>query len=520
MSHPIDVGSVLGGRYKVTATVLTSHDQDLVLDGVDQVLNRPVSILVAGPDNTEQVAQSAREVATGERPGNVQVLDLGVTEAATYLITNHTSAADLLDLVVASHAPYVEPFFTDTLGSEIFGQARSHEPEPYDDEENVDAGYINYADNHPGQVDPHRSAAPPVVPRVPPVVPARPPVRPASAPAVGAASAGAAAGAAVAGAAARQQETAPQPVQPAENRPASGTGNTSAGPAEQASSNTPKVSLWSEDDYSYEDSGHEEAADAAPATRPDRAASAFPSIARKAAPAAAVPPGRATDDYYDDDDEPEREPRSMRWLVGGLLAVVLIAGLVFAVTNLGSLFKSGPEANPSPKTAITTGPNSGTPTQNPSSAPPAAPPVIENITRQGDFDFAATYDVDLVKAFDGNAASYWSDMEFATEGWGGLATDGVPLFVKLKSPATVSSVTLTQLGASGGNISVFTNDRPSMDGAKLVGTNSFTSTDLTMPLAEPVRAQYVIISIKTLPKLAAPKTRYSYGIRLAEIKIQ
>lgn len=65
MSHPIDVGSVLGGRYKVTATVLTSHDQDLVLDGVDQVLNRPVSILVAGPGNAEQVAQSAREVATG-----------------------------------------------------------------------------------------------------------------------------------------------------------------------------------------------------------------------------------------------------------------------------------------------------------------------------------------------------------------------------------------------------------------------------------------------------------------------
>ncbi|HSL38099.1 MAG TPA: ABC transporter substrate-binding protein, partial [Arthrobacter sp.] len=71
MSHPIDVGSVLGGRYKVTATVLTSHDQDLVLDGVDQVLNRAVSILVAGPDNADQVAQSAREVATGERPGHV-----------------------------------------------------------------------------------------------------------------------------------------------------------------------------------------------------------------------------------------------------------------------------------------------------------------------------------------------------------------------------------------------------------------------------------------------------------------
>ena len=161
MSHPIDVGSVLGGRYKVTATVLTSHDQDLVLDGVDQVLNRPVSILVAGPGNADQVAQSAREVATGERPGNVQILDLGVSDATTYLITNHTSAADLLDLVVSSNPPYVEPFFTDTLGSEIFGQARSHEPETYDglyDDEEVDAGYINY-----GQAQ-GATAQPPVSP--------------------------------------------------------------------------------------------------------------------------------------------------------------------------------------------------------------------------------------------------------------------------------------------------------------------------------------------------------------------
>jgi len=28
------------------------------------------------------------------------------------------------------------------------------------------------------------------------------------------------------------------------------------------------------------------------------------------------------------------------------------------------------------------------------------------------------------------------------------------------------------------------------------------------------------VSIKSLPKLAAPKTRYGYGIRLAEVKIQ
>ncbi|MDQ0680792.1 hypothetical protein QFZ30_004174 [Arthrobacter pascens] len=540
MSHPIDVGSVLGGRYKVTATVLTSHDHDLVLDGVDQVLNRPVSILVAGPDNTEQVAQSAREVATGERPGHVQVLDLGVSEAATYLITNHTSAADLLDLVVAAHPPYVEPFFTDTLGSEIFGQQRSHEPEPYDDEENVDAGYINYAGNHQSQVDPYRSAQP--------VVPPRPPARPTSAPASGAAGTGAAGTAAGAGAAAGagraavgeaesrdddaaepsaaespaglQAPTAPQPKQSAGGQtdvPASGT----AGPEDGRGSGSPKVSLWSEDDYlsspGDQDATYGDSANAGQPREQERSARNFPAFARSTAAGAAVPPAAGTGDF--DDDEPEREPRSMRWLVGGLLAVVLVAGLVFAVTNLGSLFKADPQANTTPGASNSAPADPGTagPTN---SARPAAPPAIESITRQGNFDFAATYDVDLVKAYDGNPASYWSDMEFATENWGGLATGGVPLIIKLKDPATVSSVTLTQLGASGGNVSVFTNDRPSLDGARQVGTNSFTSTDLTMPLAEPVEAEYVIVSIKSLPKLAAPKTRYGYGIRLAEIKIQ
>ncbi|RAX17605.1 ABC transporter substrate-binding protein [Pseudarthrobacter sp. AG30] len=538
MSNPIDVGSVLGGRYKVTATVLASHDHDLVLDGVDQVLNRPVSILVAGPENTEQVAQSAREVATGERPGTVQVLDLGVTEDTTYLITNHTSAADLLDLVVASNPPYVEPFFTDTLGSEIFGQARSHEPEPYDEEDNVDAGYINYADSHPSQVDPYPSA---------PAAPPRPTVRPASqAPAVppgsgrtgaaGAAAAGAGAAAASAASAGRRpadldpDATAAQPVQPAAehagfepaNTADTDTGpndTTQAHPQQSVSDGKPKVSLWSDDDYaqSGDDDDHQDG-DAPQEPRSGNGRSAL--FARAAAPAAA---GTAFADRDDDNDhdESDDQPRSMRWLVGGLLAVVLIAGLIFAVTNLGSLFTPGqPQAKSTPPASTSAPQASASATQAAPSAPPAVPPAIESVTRQGNFDFAATFDGDLVKAYDGNNASYWSDMEFATENWGGLAPQGVPLVVKLKSKATVSSITLSQLGGSGGNITVYTNDQPSLDGAKSIGTSSFTSTDLNMPLPEPVQAQYVLVSINSLPKLAAPKTRYGYGLRLAEIKVQ
>lgn len=530
MSHPIDVGSVLGGRYKVTATVLTSHDQDLVLDGVDQVLNRPVSILVAGHGNADQVAQSAREVATGERPGSVQILDLGVSDATTYLITNHTSAADLLDLVVASHAPYVEPFFTDTLGSEIFGQPRSKEPETYDglyDDEEVDAGVINYHNVKPAT--PQRPATQPSAPPRPTRPASAPASPPSSAPSerTGASAAGAAAGAAGFGAAAASglgsangaspaprtaaqpeavsspaQSTVSQPVSAGNSRPKTVTGP-AAGPA-QSPAESPKVSLWAEDDYDY------------PAGSDNDSYDADGSDAR----GNYVPAGSTQDadtDYYD--DEPKREPRSMRWLVGGLLAAVLIVGLVFAVGNLGSLFKPEPKADSTQEPVATAPQASGEPTQTENAAP-AGPPAVEGVTRLGNFDFAATYDGDLSKTFDGNAASYWSDMEFATDNWGGLATDGVSLVAKLKSPSRISSITLSQLGASGGSISVLTNDRPSLDGAKQVGTNSFTSPDLTIPLSEPVNAQYVIVSIKTLPKLATPKTRFGYGLRLAEIKVQ
>jgi hypothetical protein len=534
VSHPIDVGSVLGGRYKVTATVLSSHDQDLVLDGVDQVLNRAVSILVAGPDNADQVAQSAREVATGERPGSVQILDLGVSDDTTYLITNHTSAADLLDLVVSSNPPYVEPFFTDTLGSEIFGQPRSHEPETYDglynEEEEVDAGYINYAQKQQPSAQSQKAK-----PAVPPVSPARPPLRPAS-PSAGAGAGagadsaaelgGAAAGGAGAAAAAFQAKspktapqeaapdaTAPQPVQ--EGSPTSVARDSTPPSAAEK----PKVSLWSDEDYEHRahdsgqasGTGHAPAA-AAAAAPADRSPGFFPGTARGS-------DSTADDEYYGKDGEPQREPRSMRWLVGGLLAAVLVVGLFLAVTNLGSLFQTSPES-----TAGGTS-SSGTPGSTPSAGPSgtakpvAGPPAIEGVTRLGNFDFAGTYDGDLVKTFDGNAASYWSEMEFATDNWGGLATE-VPLVVNLESPAEVSSVTLSQLGASGGSISVYTNDRPSLDGAKQVGSNSFTSPDLIMPLQEPVTAQYVVVSIKTLPKLAAPKTRYGFGLRLAEIKVQ
>ncbi|GAP53867.1 hypothetical protein AHiyo6_04320, partial [Arthrobacter sp. Hiyo6] len=84
---------------------------------------------------------------------------------------------------------------------------------------------------------------------------------------------------------------------------------------------------------------HAQGAPAPSRSTGERAAGTFPAFART---------GNDETDEYDDDEPSEREPRSMRWLVGGLLAAVLVVGLILAITNLGSLFKSVPQANPNP----------------------------------------------------------------------------------------------------------------------------------------------------------------------------
>jgi hypothetical protein len=137
----------------------------------------------------------------------------------------------------------------------------------------------------------------------------------------------------------------------------------------------------------------------------------------------------------------------------------------------------------------------------------------------GELTFASQFDSKLTATYDGNPATYWSDMEFAREDWGGF-TKSVSLAVKLKDVSDIKQIELDQLGGTGGSVSVYTNSQPDVAGATLVGTNTFNTTQLVFPLPNAVKAQYVIIQINALPRLASPKTQYPFGLRLAEIKVQ
>ncbi|WP_146069640.1 ABC transporter substrate-binding protein [Arthrobacter sp. B0490] len=514
MPEAVDVGSVLGGRYKVTAYVLASAERDLVLDGVDQVLNRPVSILVASVGNASQVAESARELATGDRSGNIQVLDLGITESGTYLVTNRAPAADMLDLIVQQEAPardtpYIEPFFTDTLGSEIFGGPRSTEPEIHDDDEDYDDARhhrkprLSGLTRRFGRQNPEdapqdeTSDLPPVVAERRPnshLVPPPPSRRPGGAsPAVVASAPGHGDSGQ-----ARDGDRSRQVPATAATAVAAGTAAAVAVPPVAAQRPARAASLFPQhqDDPEHDDIEHDD-------------------IDRVDAP-----------DPTDDDGGGRKFTRV---LVGVVLSVVLVVAVVLAATQLGSLFGGSTLADTGADQA-TSAPATEEPTTAPTAEPSAEPvvepvvPVVSGITRVVPDNQAldAANDATLPLIIDGNPATFWGNQVYASDTFGGLASS-LALVVELEEESEISEVSIDQLNGAGGSFSVLVNDQPNLEGAQQIAQSGFTAPTVTLPIpagtAGPQTGRYVIVNFTQLPRLFNIQAQYPFGLRIAEIRV-
>jgi len=549
VSQPIDVGTVLGGRYQVTELVLTSADGDAVLGGMDQVLNRPVSILVAAPENASQVATSAREIATGERYGTMQVLDLGISDGSTYLITNTASPADLLDLVIQRDAPFVEPFYTDTLGSEIFGVTRSAEPEVYDDEDeyweelqaneerNVggrmarrltgltnrlgrgkkdgdeatagqspsdapqdeDASVDGQA--HDGEGSSPTAAAPAI------------PQRPQQAP--------------------RTPKTEAHPVAPPQTDQQQSSQRVSHwGAADQEAA--PENALSPEDvDTATGDVVSGGTAGAAAAARPaspsrpagrghdgyERPAAVFPAGARGYA-------SEHPEEEYAEDDTDDRAGggRFTRVLVGALLVVVLVVAVVFAFNTLGQN-DPAPVAGASSQAPSSNAGAGGSASSKPPASEPAVTPEIAGLDRlvPGNQKLNAETDATLTRAIDGSQGSIYRSYTYTTPEFGGFASNMV-LVVELKEEATVSELEMTGLNGKGGSFQVNVGSTDDLGAAQEVASGSFTGPTVTVPVAgddgDPVTGKYVFINVTELPRLASTtNSSRPYGLQVAEIKV-
>ncbi|WP_313815869.1 hypothetical protein [Citricoccus sp.] len=633
MPQPIEEGMVLGGRYLVTGHVLTSADQDMVLDGRDQVLNRDVSILVASSEHASQVAASARELATGERQGTIQVLDLGLSEGRTYLIAGGNPAPeDLLDMTREQQV-YVEPFYTDTLGSEIFGEARTYEPQVYEDDEEY---YEELDDSYTGPETETRR--PKFLRGISDRLSQRLGSDDAARDAVDGRTAAGAVGAGAAGATAARNaqghddgprdghdpyrsavlrpDDTPLPetvndtdwtgaqdevtaTSSAADRNAAATsaspamGSTSdegrdagredssedrvefqdtgedtgektgetptaavAAPAigrhspkpgrepQQRAAERPKVTLW--DDAPHEPSRDDHAAATGEPHPDDRRGAgvlgAGVAGAGLAAGAGAAGAGGSRGgtaggssrhpgtDHSDDDDYPEFDdyeehedddkPRGARWLVGGILVLLLVLGAVFAFNILDN--NRNPEAGGGESTTPGSSPAESSQEQTPGSQLPE--PAIVSATRvvPDDDGLSAETDSTLPNAIDGNPATAWQTYTFAQPAFGGYASS-MALVIELEELSAVSQVDITQNNGSGGSFSVLLSDTPEIDDARQIAEGSLTGPEVSVPIPDeggaPAQAQYVIINFTELPELSNATSDRPYGLRIAEVEV-
>lgn len=504
MSHEITTGSILGGRYLVTGEVVSTAEGDVVFDGTDQVLNRAVSILVAAPANATRVAVSAREVAMGTRPSGVQVLDLGLQGDSTYLITNTVDAPDLLDLAVESDAPYIEPFQTDTLGQEIFGEPRPMEPQVYGDDaeyyeelaqESSKRRLFGRRKRQQEDIEPTGEQE-----QVPPAVSpdqARQDLGPSTGPI------------------AAQPMAASEAAKSYPGRDAAGNGETSV-PDDAAHSQPPVTELPAATVPAAAD-------ESAPRTAETAAAAGGSRFPREAAAAAARP---ANTEFVAAAGNEEGSNRVVRLIVGLVLVLVLVVGVVFAVQFLTKSDDPKPTADPKPTQSQPAQTDKGDNKDDESdkaTKEPKVKPTVENISKAApDTSMNPNNDTDIANAIDGEESTVYRTFSYKSAVFGGLA-DRLVLQVQLKEDADISSVDLSGLNGTGGKVQVLVGDSEDPDAADERFSGSFSGPTLSADLgsgSDAAKGKYVYISITELPRLASGASTYPYGFQVAEIKVK
>lgn len=542
----LDEGAVLGGRYQITGRVMTSSEQDQVLNGLDQVLNREVLILVASRENASQAAQSARQLATGERASSIQILDLGLSNDRTYLVAPGNSDVEDLLALLTNQDVYVEPFFTEALGTELFGESRSHTPQTFDD----DAEYYAELQDELADEQADTSKRPEFLNKISdridnwlheetddvPIMPGREdPSDKSSAAASGSD---------------RDEETPAQDTddsaetdQTEQQQPPVRSKlpildddededeelpeprrSQAAAPAEEPEDEAERTQVVQP---VVDDHQQEAAAAATQQDSPDQPEEERP----RQRPTPIIPPPApegepAAEEGYaiQYTDEPQRSVMG-RWLAGLLLLAVLIGAVIISFQFLGSPEEDSPTATEEQNEEA---PAEEEETEDPEEAeetpegPEPVPASVERVVPDAP-ELSNEYDEDLASIVDGNQATAWHTLTFTSSEFGGLASN-LALVVELEEKAPISEISIAQNQGTGGAFTVAVSNEPDPDGGVMITEGSFTGPEYTADAhnsdGEPIEARYVIINFTELPTLSNTNSPdRPYGLRIAEIEV-
>ncbi|MDN5817802.1 MAG: hypothetical protein L0H42_05680, partial [Yaniella sp.] len=568
----LDEGAVLGGRYQITGRVMASSQQDQVLNGLDQVLNREVLILVASRENASQAAQSARQLATGERASSIQILDLGLSNDRTYLVAPGNSDVEALLALLTNEDVYVEPFFTEALGTELFGESRSHTPQTFDDDAEYYAELHDELEEEQDETTKRPEFLNKLSDRIDnwlqedtnetPVAPGRPDDTSGKAGAGTATGIGAAAGAGAAAASASkhrddadetdestdskmEQTEQPEPTRSKlpilDDEPDDAEVDEPVQPAQPQQPTPPQVPVEPEP----EEETPEERTQIVPPITQEPITEGQPRVTAAAAQqpspdqpanqrskqrAAPLIPPPAPDEPTAEEgyaiqytDEPQRSTLG-RWLAGLLLIAVLVGAVVIGFQFLGS-----PEEEEQPPVA-----------EEPSEEPPAeeeeseepeeetedlpapVPASVERVVPDAP-ELSNEYESDLPAIVDGNQATAWHTLTFTSPQFGGFASN-LALVVELEEKAPISEISIAQNQGSGGAFTVAVSNEPDPTGGVTLTDGSFTGPEYTVDAhnedGEPIEARYVIINFTELPTLSNTNSPdRPYGLRISEIDV-
>lgn len=485
MSQPIALGTVLGGRYQVTAVLLGTSAGDHVLQGEDQNLRRRVSIVVPAAEHEHLLVANARTLATGSARGSIHVLDMGQAEDTTYLVTSYAPAADLLDVLLVAENELED----DSLSDDIFGNSRGMPSSPYvydepDPTQPVGGGEtqavpaVTRWDEDDYEAFSDAPAAPSVRSRL-----------------------------------GRARRIDPESTRATLfDRAAAGSSGVSAAAAAQ-------IDPTYDGDNRYESFERTEG-------KPERL-TGYPVVEDDGAATGAAGAGPGSAAFGEPTSPPGAAParprngrrRPLRALALILLAVALVAAVILGFRSLDALtarFQNG-GTDPGPPAQQA---SSAPATQQPSSAPSPEIASVSRLTPQP--DFMADTDTALGRLTDGNPSTYWLSYGFSNPTFGNL----IPyagLTVKLQDPAPVSEVVIDQASGTGGLFNIYVSDTPSLDGAERVGSGSFTGPQITIPLDDAAQKSphpYVLVVWDQLPQLTDPIGGYSHGLRIGEIQVR
>ena len=223
---------------------------------------------------------------------------------------------------------------------------------------------------------------------------------------------------------------------------------------------------------------------------------------------------------------------------GGPLALLLVLGLLAALVVGGVLLAQNLRGGPTPQAAAASSGSgssesaSDTPSPSESTSPSptptsesaaAAPQPVQALRSVPDLpEHEAEHDADLSNLIDGDPTTVWRTFAYARPNFGGYV-ESMNLVVQLEERTEVNEVTLQSTGATGGAWFAYIADSPEGANAKEIGNGTFDQDTVSIPVpfeGTEAEAEYVIVSLTSLPQLEGTTSDLPFGLRLGEIAVR